>query len=542
MSAEPENEVSKSLRDSQTISPTITVDEFEDKIQEFNQKGDEGHWRGKIVLVLVGLPARGKSYIAYKTVTYLRWRGFKADLFNVGKFRRQKATSPQDQQFFDSSNASAKAQREELAEAVLEQLLDWLEEGGDAAVFDATNTTNERRAKVMKICKRRSPLLNVVFVESVCDNPKVLEANYKEKATHSPDYKDMPLEEALKDLIKRVKNYEKVYEPINDDFTSYIKLIDLSAKVICNKVYGAMAHSIASFLMSIHIQPRPIYLARCGHVKGGDEINAYTKRDSLTNSQLTRNSDGPHIPYTLPLDSRLDSRGQTFAVLLKEFLTQKCQTYWKEHNELWDYIQNYLQIKDIDEHKPQMNQTTRLPLVVYTSTLARAQETAKPLLQYAQFVEQHSSLNMLDMGDLHGMTTDQIRDRHPNILKEWAKDRYSFRWPGGESQQDKTRTLIPLVMELERQRFPAVVLSHASTLQILYGYFMGMSVPQSQYYALNVPQEVVIELTPSQYGWIEKRYDFSSQVVERLRTRERSSSQPQTLAERTLGIQHYTEE
>lgn len=131
----------------------------------------------------------GKSYIAYKTVTYLRWRGYQADLFNVGKYRREHATGKQDQSFFDSSNAAAKAQREELAVAVLHQLLDWLAAGGDVAVFDATNTTAERRARVLRVCKKRSPLLNVVFVESVCDDAKVLEENYKQKASHSPDYK-----------------------------------------------------------------------------------------------------------------------------------------------------------------------------------------------------------------------------------------------------------------------------------------------------------------------------------------------------------------
>ena len=40
-------------------------------------------WRKKLVLCLVGLPARGKSYIAYKLVGYLRWRGLQAQLFNV---------------------------------------------------------------------------------------------------------------------------------------------------------------------------------------------------------------------------------------------------------------------------------------------------------------------------------------------------------------------------------------------------------------------------------------------------------------------------
>jgi len=298
---------------------------------------------------MVGLPARGKSYISYKIVTYLRWRGFKADLFNVGKSRREKSTAPQDQSFFDATNIDAKQQREELAMGVLSELLSWLSAGGDVAVFDATNTTNERRESVAKFCKKRSPLLNVVFVESICDDPDVLEANYIEKATHSPDYKLLPLDVAIEDLRKRIINYEKVYEPIDTDVYSYIKLINLSAKIICNKIFGGMAQNITSFLMSIHIQPRPIYLVRAGHVKGADENKPYHKRFQLLDSQ-TVIKDEIHIPYTLPLDSRLDIRGQIFSSILSEFMMQKCQDYWDKHNELWEYIKDYLQIQSDQEY------------------------------------------------------------------------------------------------------------------------------------------------------------------------------------------------
>jgi adenylylsulfate kinase-like enzyme len=43
----------------------------------------------KILLVLVGLPARGKSYVANKIKCFLRWRGVSCESFNVGAARRQ---------------------------------------------------------------------------------------------------------------------------------------------------------------------------------------------------------------------------------------------------------------------------------------------------------------------------------------------------------------------------------------------------------------------------------------------------------------------
>jgi hypothetical protein len=93
-----------------------------------------------LVLVLVGLPARGKSYIAHKLVSYLNWAGRRARLFNVGAFRRQAVDLPDptptpsapdtkmrhDSEFFSHTNERARALRDELAFTVLDLLLKWL--------------------------------------------------------------------------------------------------------------------------------------------------------------------------------------------------------------------------------------------------------------------------------------------------------------------------------------------------------------------------------------------------------------------------------
>lgn len=52
---------------------------------------------------------------------------------------------------------------------------------------------------------------------------------------------------------KRIEKYESVYETIDDDELSYVKLINMQSKVICNRIYGNMAHLLVPFLMSIHI-------------------------------------------------------------------------------------------------------------------------------------------------------------------------------------------------------------------------------------------------------------------------------------------------
>ncbi len=42
-----------------------------------------------LVIAMVGLPARGKSYLVKMVMRYLKWTGFEAKVFNVGSYRRQ---------------------------------------------------------------------------------------------------------------------------------------------------------------------------------------------------------------------------------------------------------------------------------------------------------------------------------------------------------------------------------------------------------------------------------------------------------------------
>ncbi|KAI8925190.1 6-phosphofructo-2-kinase-domain-containing protein [Entophlyctis helioformis] len=56
-------------------------------------KNEIGH---KYIIFMVGLPARGKSYICKKLCRYLSWCGFKTKVFNVGNRRRVMASSPSD--------------------------------------------------------------------------------------------------------------------------------------------------------------------------------------------------------------------------------------------------------------------------------------------------------------------------------------------------------------------------------------------------------------------------------------------------------------
>lgn len=484
-----------------------------------------------------------------------------ASLFNVGKHRRhvaEKISAAQSSEFFSPDNASAKAQRDEIAMEVLECMLDWLADGGDVSIFDATNTTAARRQAVLHHCQSRSLDLRVIFLESICDDARVLENNYKVKVANSPDYKDIPMEEALIDLKRRVENYEKIYESITDDELSYIKLHNLASKVICNKIHGQLSHSIAAYLMSIHLVGRPIFFVRAGHSESdrvGLEIVGQQFQDrqilklppetletnrtteaqtTTTDANMNDNLNPPtaissgslaqdfHIPYAVAMAANLDQHGKSFASRLNQFITHKVDEYTARLHATShatpgapagasnlsppSHPPSSSSSSPVPSAAPTLhacvsNVDPHLPLVVYTSTLPRAIQTAATLKDRAYIFEPQSSLNMMDTGVCSGMSIQEIRDRMPQELDRWQKHKYKYRFPGGESQADRAKSLEPLVFELERQTMPVLVISHMSTLQVLMGYFWGSKRSVDSYYSLWIPQHTVLELIPSQYGW-----------------------------------------
>ena len=79
------------------------------------------------VLVMVGLPARGKSFISKKLERFLLWRGEQVKIFNVGE-RRRMDSAKQDASFFAKDK---QALREEIAQGVLMEMVEWLRTGHD---------------------------------------------------------------------------------------------------------------------------------------------------------------------------------------------------------------------------------------------------------------------------------------------------------------------------------------------------------------------------------------------------------------------------
>lgn len=216
----------------------------------------------RIVVVMVGLPARGKSLIAQKVVRYLGWLSIRAKTFNVGSYRRQGTPQPT-ADFFDTSNKDGERMRHAAAEAAVKDMLKWFKaDGGIVAILDATNSTKARRRWVRQRCDENG--IETLYVESKCDSEETIMANIMEVKTTSPDYKGQDPEEAALDFRKRIRNYEKVYQTIDEDEKdlTYVKLIDVGKQVIINQIKDYLQSRVVYYLMNLHIRPRSIWLSR----------------------------------------------------------------------------------------------------------------------------------------------------------------------------------------------------------------------------------------------------------------------------------------
>lgn len=142
-------------------------------------------------------------------------------------------------------------------------MVKWFDNGnGIVAILDATNSTKARRRWVYERCEAEN--IQTLFVESKCDDEAVIMSNILEVKTTSPDYKGQDPEVAAQDFRKRIRNYEKVYQTIDEDEKdlSYVQLIDIGQHVVINQIKDYLQSRVVYYLMNLHIKPRSIWLSR----------------------------------------------------------------------------------------------------------------------------------------------------------------------------------------------------------------------------------------------------------------------------------------
>jgi 6-phosphofructo-2-kinase len=467
----------------------------------------------KLIIIMVGLPARGKSYITKKLARYLNWLQHDTKIFNVGE-RRRLATHHQDHipnlngaqvaanallntdqegppiptltlpepaspepiaqhskaaadaendamdqsaDFFDPNNKKAAQIREQCALDTLDDLFRFiLEEGGAVGILDATNSTLGRRKMIIDRIRERIGHVNVLFIESVCEDKHILESNMRLKLS-GPDYKDKDPHASLEDFRKRVAIYAKNYVPIGEyeekHNMPYVKMVDVGRKVISHQIRGFLSAQAVYYLLNFNLAPRQIWITRHG--------------ESMDN-----------VAGKIGGDSELSPNGHCYGKALTDFVTLKRQE--------WEL---YQQAKAAHTHLPphpgdhtppnpyvELEGDSNRNFCVWTSMLKRSIQTAESFDDEEYELKQMRMLDELYAGTMEGMTYQEIQSQYADEYAQRQKDKLAYRYPGqgGEGYLDVINRVRPVIVELERMTDHCLLITHRSVARVLLAYFLGL--------------------------------------------------------------------
>jgi 6-phosphofructo-2-kinase len=466
----------------------------------------------KLIIIMVGVPARGKSYIVKKLARYMNWLQYKTRIFNVGE-RRRKAmmtNNPQWQQngqeseakriscplptssnaeFFDAQNYQAVQIRDQLALHTLDELIIWLtHEGGAIGILDATNSTPQRRQLLISHIRHRTVRqMGILYLESCCFDRELLDKNFRLKLS-GPDYKDQNPEKALADFRGRVANYEKSYVPLGkleeDQGIPYIQMIDVGRKINTHRIRGYMSTHVVEYLLNFNLAERMIWIS--------------------CNGESVDDADG-----RIGRESHLTGAGRRYATSLATFI-QKQQELWKEEEAEVKKNTHILDTVPLqaEESINKLDNKTYLEFCVWTSMMPQTIQTALAFPEDLFTKKRMKMLDDLNAGNMTGLTYEEIQMLYPDEFAARKRSKLLYRWPGagGESYVDVINRLRSVIVDLEGMTDHLLLITHRAVVRVLLGYFLGlqrddladMVVPKDSVFCL----EPVYSLIPLRSFWL----------------------------------------
>ena len=182
----------------------------------------------KLYIVMVGLPARGKSTIATRLKQNLEQDDLQVDIFNNGNLRRKIVKEDSSYpEFYDPENKEAFAIREQIAKININNAHNYT---GNIAILDATHASKKRREMISNMLSDH-PLL---FVECINPDNEILEASILKK-TRQWEFNHLSTQEAFKSFKERIAYYEYIYSPFSEE-KNFIKFDSLNNQILETRI------------------------------------------------------------------------------------------------------------------------------------------------------------------------------------------------------------------------------------------------------------------------------------------------------------------
>jgi broad specificity phosphatase PhoE/predicted kinase len=398
----------------------------------------------KLVIAMVGLPARGKSTMARKIAGTLQLDEVNVRIFNNGDVRRrlspEKTSIPE---VFSPENPAGVEFREKCTRINLDLARDFLKSTGEVAIIDATNVTCQRR----QLIKKNFPDFPLLFIECMNTDEEALEANLERKA-FLKEFRHLSREQALDSFLKRIDFYESVYEPLHDE-RNFILVDSFEGHILQEQLTDLLPYyDRIRDLITTRIV-RNLFLVRHGETW-------FNREDRIGgDSDLT--------------DKGLDQANALAAYFANERIPIIFTSNYKRT------LQTAAPIAERHEH---------------CSIIALPE------------------FNEISAGVCDGMTYGEILEQMPEVAAGRKRNKYHYVYPGGEgyvSMEERIHRGLQKVFYLNNYDDNIMIVGHRAVNRMILSDFVFrpkgevpyIYMPQNRYYHIQVdPHKKIFELKP----------------------------------------------
>lgn len=512
----------------------------------------------KLVIVMVGLPARGKSYVTKKLCRYLNWQQHGSRIFNVGNTRRKanQNVGPANQPLPDT-NAT------DINENIFNKPVH--------TVTTAINSHSE-----LSVSPKQSPI-----DPSSNSNTDQNTSTSEHKTLHSADFfsPDNPQTFALRekwamDTLEDLLNYvldgngsvgildatnstiarrRKVLDRINERSEGRLKVLflesicsdnsiiesnirlklsgpdykDVDTDVAINDFVSRMRNYEKAY-QTIGLEEesddnfqyiKMIDVGRkvvCCNIKGflAGQVVFFLLNFNLAERQIwiTRHGESEdNATGRIGGDAQLTARGRKFAAAASRFMRYQKKEFRKQQ------LKNHKERVRIlsragSEPTTPMSEPEEPSFCVWTSMLRRSIETGEAFSEDVFDIKEMRMLNELGAGICDGMTYPEIKEKYPQEYAVRMADKIQYRYPGpgGESYLDVINRLRPVIVEVERMTDNALIIGHRVVCRVLLAYFMNLG--REAIGDLDVPLHTLYCLEPKPYGVAWEVYEYNDET------------------------------